>query len=341
MLRSLVGSEMCIRDRLHAHYGAFGEISDVAIMKDRQTGKPRGFGFVSFVDPAVAEVVVNEKHTIDGRTVDTKLSVPREQMRPSHPGQRARQSQPQLDASFKKLFLGGLSARATEDSIATYFSRFGTVHEVLVMRDRNTGASRGFGFCTFEDAQAAASVLQESRKHTIDDKNVEVKPAESREACNARSKGGWRHGKGKEHMGNGSGRAQFMYDNQMLKDGQYGGPSMYYPPQYAVPYPGVPHGYNGDPSYPAMPYMAPANPTTWNPAYRGGPGAPFIAELPAAVQQQPVGNGYVNAQPTYPTHFGLEGPQYAPVEGPPSEQGFPIVVRSTDGMNPNGSVEHA
>eukprot|EP00658_Telonema_sp_P-2_P003503 TRINITY_DN11301_c0_g1_i8.p2 TRINITY_DN11301_c0_g1~~TRINITY_DN11301_c0_g1_i8.p2 ORF type:complete len:189 (-),score=8.03 TRINITY_DN11301_c0_g1_i8:827-1393(-) len=126
-------------DMLHAHYGAFGEISDVAIMKDRQTGKPRGFGFVSFVDPAVAEVVVNEKHTIDGRTVDTKLSVPREQMRPSHPGQRARQSQPQLDASFKKLFLGGLSARATEDSIATYFSRFGTVHEVLVMRDRNTG----------------------------------------------------------------------------------------------------------------------------------------------------------------------------------------------------------
>jgi RNA-binding protein Musashi len=38
-------------------------------MKDRATGRARGFGFVVFADPAVAERVVMEKHLIDGRNV--------------------------------------------------------------------------------------------------------------------------------------------------------------------------------------------------------------------------------------------------------------------------------
>lgn len=38
-------------------------------MKDRNTGHPRGFGFVTFADPAVCDRVVDDKHVIDGRTV--------------------------------------------------------------------------------------------------------------------------------------------------------------------------------------------------------------------------------------------------------------------------------
>lgn len=38
-------------------------------MKDRATGRARGFGFVVFADPSIADQVVQEKHTIDGRQV--------------------------------------------------------------------------------------------------------------------------------------------------------------------------------------------------------------------------------------------------------------------------------
>ncbi|MCI10689.1 heterogeneous nuclear ribonucleoprotein 1-like, partial [Trifolium medium] len=58
------------------------------IMKDRTTGRARGFGFVVFIDPAVAEIVIKEKHNIDGRmpgfelgfsrTVEAKKAVPRD-----------------------------------------------------------------------------------------------------------------------------------------------------------------------------------------------------------------------------------------------------------------------
>lgn len=39
-------------------------------MTDRITGNPRGFGFVTFADSAVAEKVLEEEHVIDDRKVD-------------------------------------------------------------------------------------------------------------------------------------------------------------------------------------------------------------------------------------------------------------------------------
>lgn len=56
-------------DRLKEYFRAFGDVLEAVIMKDRATGRARGFGFVVFADPAVAERVVMEKHLIDGRNV--------------------------------------------------------------------------------------------------------------------------------------------------------------------------------------------------------------------------------------------------------------------------------
>ncbi|KAL7181871.1 hypothetical protein ACSBR1_040727 [Camellia fascicularis] len=56
-------------DRLREYFQTFGEVVEAVIMKDRNTGRARGFGFVVFANPSVAERVVREKHIIDGRTV--------------------------------------------------------------------------------------------------------------------------------------------------------------------------------------------------------------------------------------------------------------------------------
>lgn len=56
-------------DRLRGYFQTFGEVVEAVIMKDRATGRARGFGFVIYADPAVAELVVRQKHIIDGRTV--------------------------------------------------------------------------------------------------------------------------------------------------------------------------------------------------------------------------------------------------------------------------------
>jgi RNA-binding protein Musashi len=56
-------------DRLREYFGRFGEVTEAVIMRDRSTGRARGFGFVVFADAAVAERVTTEKHMIDGRMV--------------------------------------------------------------------------------------------------------------------------------------------------------------------------------------------------------------------------------------------------------------------------------
>ncbi|MCI33189.1 heterogeneous nuclear ribonucleoprotein 1-like, partial [Trifolium medium] len=55
----------------------YGEVKEAVIMKDRTTGRARGFGFVVFIDPAVAEIVIKEKHNIDGRMPGFELGFSR------------------------------------------------------------------------------------------------------------------------------------------------------------------------------------------------------------------------------------------------------------------------
>ena len=56
-------------DRLREYFDKYGEVVEAVIMRDRATGRARGFGFIVFADPAVAERVIMEKHMIDGRMV--------------------------------------------------------------------------------------------------------------------------------------------------------------------------------------------------------------------------------------------------------------------------------
>lgn len=52
------------------YFSKYGEIVDSVIMIDKHTGKPRGFGFVTFSDPMVIDSVLEVEHVIDGRVVN-------------------------------------------------------------------------------------------------------------------------------------------------------------------------------------------------------------------------------------------------------------------------------
>lgn len=56
-------------EKLKEYFGNYGEILQTVVMRDKISGRPRGFGFVVFSDPSVLDTVLQEKHTIDGRTV--------------------------------------------------------------------------------------------------------------------------------------------------------------------------------------------------------------------------------------------------------------------------------
>lgn len=75
-----------------------------------------------------------------------------------------------------KMFIGGLSWQTTPESIREYFSSFGDLAEVMVMKDPATRRSRGFGFITFSGPTGVEKVLKYP-VHQLDGKIVEPKVA--------------------------------------------------------------------------------------------------------------------------------------------------------------------
>ncbi|XP_022716225.1 heterogeneous nuclear ribonucleoprotein 1-like isoform X2 [Durio zibethinus] len=167
-------------DRLRDYFQVFGEVVEAVIMKDRATGRARGFGFVVFADPAIAERVVMEKHKIDGRTVEAKKAVPRDDQNILNKSNVSNHGSPG-PARTKKIFVGGLASTVTESDFKRYFDQFGTITDVVVMYDHNTQRPRGFGFITYDSEEAVDKVLQRTF-HELNGKMVEVKRAVPKES---------------------------------------------------------------------------------------------------------------------------------------------------------------
>lgn len=80
------------------------------------------------------------------------------------------------DPSAAKLFVGGLSWQTSSEKLRQYFGMFGTVTDVLIMKDPITQRSRGFGFITFAEADTVEKVLKVPI-HTLDGKKIDPKHA--------------------------------------------------------------------------------------------------------------------------------------------------------------------
>ncbi|KAK7292465.1 hypothetical protein RIF29_08246 [Crotalaria pallida] len=176
-------------DGLTQYFQNFGDVVEAVIMKDRTTGRARGFGFIVFADPAIVERVVTEKHVIDGRTVEAKRAVPRDDQNvPNRSNSSTHGSPDPTPARTKKIFVGGLPSTVTESDFKNYFDQFGTITDVVVMYDHNTQRPRGFGFITFDSKEAVEKVLHKTF-HELNGKMVEVKRAVPKELSPGPSRG--------------------------------------------------------------------------------------------------------------------------------------------------------
>ncbi|KAF5733266.1 putative RNA-binding region-containing protein [Tripterygium wilfordii] len=64
------------------------------------------------------------------------------------------------DKTFTKIFVGGLAWVTQRDTMRRYFEQFGEILEAVVITDKNTGRSKGYGFVTFKDPESAMRACQ-------------------------------------------------------------------------------------------------------------------------------------------------------------------------------------
>ncbi|XP_018472977.1 heterogeneous nuclear ribonucleoprotein 1 [Raphanus sativus] len=216
-------------ERLREYFTNYGEVVEAVIMRDRATGRARGFGFIVFADHSVAERVILEKHIIDGRTVEAKKAVPRD----DHQQVLKRHATPMHLMSpggnrTKKIFVGGLPSSITEAEFKNYFDQFGTVCDVVVMYDHNTQRPRGFGFITFDSDDAVDRVLHKTF-HELNGKLVEVKRAVPKEVSLVSNIRSPLHGAASGGGGYGGGGANRMtVNNSYFNNFAPGPPGGYY-----------------------------------------------------------------------------------------------------------------
>ena len=80
----------------------------------------------------------------------------------------------------KKLFVGGLSWNTEDASLRAAFERFGVVADAKVIKDRETNRSRGFGFVTMADDEAAKAAVAGMDGVALDGRTVKVSEAQER-----------------------------------------------------------------------------------------------------------------------------------------------------------------
>ncbi|KAF1919417.1 hypothetical protein BDU57DRAFT_512494 [Ampelomyces quisqualis] len=148
-------------DSLRDYFTQFGEVSECTVMRDSATGRSRGFGFLTFRDPKCVNTVMVKEHYLDGKIIDPKRAIPREEQERT-----------------SKIFVGGVSQEATEEDFTKFFKQFGRVVDATLMMDKETGRPRGFGFVTFDGDAAVDATLRQPLQ--ILGKPIEVKRAQPR-----------------------------------------------------------------------------------------------------------------------------------------------------------------
>uniref|UniRef100_A0A8C3PHS5 Heterogeneous nuclear ribonucleoprotein A2/B1 n=1 Tax=Calidris pygmaea TaxID=425635 RepID=A0A8C3PHS5_9CHAR len=157
-------------ESLRSYYEQWGKLTDCVVMRDPASKRSRGFGFVTFSSMAEVDAAMAARpHTIDGRVVEPKRAVAREES-----------GKPGAHVTVKKLFVGGIKEDTEEHHLRDYFEEYGKIDTIEIITDRQSGKKRGFGFVTFDDHDPVDKIVLQ-KYHTINGHNAEVRKALSRQ----------------------------------------------------------------------------------------------------------------------------------------------------------------
>ncbi|XP_032903676.1 heterogeneous nuclear ribonucleoproteins A2/B1 isoform X6 [Amblyraja radiata] len=157
-------------ENLKGHFEQWGKLTDCVVMRDPLNKRSRGFGFVTFsAAEEVDDAMAARPHKIDGRVVEPKRAVAREES-----------GKPGAHLTVKKLFVGGIKDDTDEHHLRAYFKNYGKIESIDVITDRQSGKKRGFAFVSFDDHDPVDKVVLQ-KYHYVNGHNAEVRKALSRQ----------------------------------------------------------------------------------------------------------------------------------------------------------------
>lgn len=137
---------------LKQYMGKFGLLEDCIVMKDRSTGRSRGFGYVTYVSADDAKKVLESEHVLGTRTLEVKIATPKDQMMSS------------ATKKATRIFVARIPPTVTEPMFQNYFATYGGITDVYMPKDLITKGHRGIGFITFENSDSVDALMSETHE---------------------------------------------------------------------------------------------------------------------------------------------------------------------------------
>ncbi|KAM1029965.1 hypothetical protein FF1_033880 [Malus domestica] len=248
------------------------------------------------------------------------------------------------DTTYTKVFVGGLAWETQKETMKKYFEQFGDILEAVVITDKATGRSKGYGFVTFREAEAAMRACVDAAP-VIDGRRAN---------CNLASLGVQRSKPSTpKHGGGGGGGRSFGRVMGSFRTGFGGGVGSAFPsaasfPHYAIQQ-GIPYNlygyssYSPDYTYPTNYYGLYGGAAGQYPMYGTSPATGMVAGAAAAAAFYPYlsygseGNGGAAA-----AAYGSSGvPSYATgVQYPHNNQQQQLFHYSTMNSSGVGGYQH-
>ncbi|OEL26233.1 Heterogeneous nuclear ribonucleoprotein 1 [Dichanthelium oligosanthes] len=145
---------------LREYMAKFGPLDDCVVMKERSSGRSRGFGYVTFSSADDAKNVLECEHVLGSRTLEVKIATPKEEMK----------SQGSKKAT--RIFVARIPQSVDESMFRRHFEAFGEILDLYMPKEHGSKGHRGIGFITFQSAESVDSIMQES--HDLDGTTVVV-----------------------------------------------------------------------------------------------------------------------------------------------------------------------
>ncbi|CAN4091047.1 unnamed protein product [Withania somnifera] len=142
----------------------------VEVLYDRETGKSRGFAFVTMSSLEDCKTVIEnlDGREYGGRTLRVNFS------------DKPKPKEPLYPETEHKLFVGNLAWSVTSESLAQAFREFGTVVGARVLYDGETGRSRGYGFVSFETREEMENALNNLNGVELDGRAMRISLAQGK-----------------------------------------------------------------------------------------------------------------------------------------------------------------
>lgn len=139
-------------DGLRDYMSKYGDLDDCIVMKDRASGRSRGFGYVTFASAEDAKSTLTKEHSLGNRMLEVKIATPKEEMRSSS------------TRKVTRIFVARIPPPVTEDEFRSHFEEYGEITDLYMPKDPGTKGHRGIGFITFSNAESVDNLMSDNHE---------------------------------------------------------------------------------------------------------------------------------------------------------------------------------